>query len=229
MRISRTTLVIGILGLLLAVVGCTNQITGTALRDPARVPLALAADGYGIVAGFDDATAQIEIFTEPQCRHCADLQSDFGDQLAYLINVGRLQVTYRPLTFMDDDYDGYSSKVANAMFLAAQPPVSGAAADGSQFQRFVKELWANQDSGGPAFTADELRDMAAAAGMSDAVADAVAGDEAAVDIAEMEDNNFGYLFEIDPLQTGTPTVYDLNGGEKLDIYDNNWLDELVAS
>ena len=222
-------MVIGILGLLLAVVGCANEITGTALPDPTRVPLSVASDGYGIVAGFDAAPAQIEIFTEPQCRHCADLQADFGDQLADLISVGSLQVTYRPLTFMDDDYDGYSSKVANAMFLATQPPVSGAAADGSQFQRFVEELWASQDSGGQPFTADELREMASAAGMSDTVADSVAGDREAVDVAEMEEANFGYLFDIDPLQTGTPTVYDLQAGEKLDIYDDDWLDELVTS
>ena len=26
---------------------------------------------------------------------------------------------------------------------------------------------------------------------------------------------------------GTPTVYDLANGEKLDIYDNDWLDKLI--
>ena len=68
-------------GLLLAAVGCTKQVAGTALPDPTKPPLALSDDGYGIVAGFDDAPAQIEIYTEPQCSHCADLQADFGDQL----------------------------------------------------------------------------------------------------------------------------------------------------
>src|SRR3546814_10540793 len=67
-------------------------------------------------------------------------------------------VTYRPLTFLDDDYDGYSSKVANALFLAATP-TGDTAATGAQFQRFVEELWINQDPGGPGFTGDELRDM----------------------------------------------------------------------
>ena len=117
MRTSKAALVIGIIGLLLAVVGCSKQVTGTALPDPIKVPLALAADGYGIVAGFDDAVARIEIFTEPQCSHCSALQREFGDQLQYFVSVGRLQITYRPLTFLDDGYDGYSSKVANALFL----------------------------------------------------------------------------------------------------------------
>jgi hypothetical protein len=28
---------------------------------------------------------------------------------------------------------------------------------------------------------------------------------------------------------GTPTVYDLTKGEKLDIYDNDWLNKLIQS
>ena len=28
---------------------------------------------------------------------------------------------------------------------------------------------------------------------------------------------------------GTPTVYDLANGEKLDIYDNDWLNKLIQS
>lgn len=229
MRIFRAAQVIGTLSVLLAMVGCSQLISGTAQRDSTSAPLALSVDGYGIVAGYDDAPARIEIFTEPQCRHCSDLQRDFGDALHYHVNVGSLQITYRPLTFMDDDYDGYSSTVANALFLAAQTPVSGVGPSGSQFQRFVEELWVNQDAGGRSFTPDELRDMASSAGMPDPIADTVAREEEAVDIAEMEDTNFGFLFDIDPVQTGTPTVFDLEAGEKLDIYDDDWLDNLVQS
>ncbi|HYJ56339.1 MAG TPA: thioredoxin domain-containing protein [Mycobacterium sp.] len=228
MRTSKAALIIGVVGLLLAVVGCSKHVAGTALPDPTKVPLALAADGYGIVAGFDEAPARIEIYTEPQCSHCGDLQRDFGDQLQYFVNVGRLQITYRPLTFLDDDYDGYSSKVANALFLAAGP-VGDAAATGTQFQRFVQELWVNQDPGGPAFTGDELRDIAIGAGLPEAVADNIASDDEAVDIADMEDANFTFLFEIDPVTAGTPTVYDLEAEDKIDIFDDDWLDKVVQS
>lgn len=228
MRISKTALVVVLLGLLLATVGCSQQVTGTALPDPTRVPLALSADEYGIVAGFDDAPVQIEIFTEPQCSHCRDLQYNFGDQLAYYIELGRMQITYRPLAFMDADYDGYSSAVANALFLAAEP-AGDAAASGTQFQRFVEDLWINQQTGGPKFTGNELRDMAIEAGLPDAVADNIARQRKAVDIGEMDDTNFGLLFDIDAMRSGTPTVYDLKAGEKLDIYDDDWLDKLVAS
>ena len=228
MRASRTALVIAIVGLLLTVVGCSKQITGTALPDPAKVPLAIAGDGYGIVAGFGEAPVKIENYSEPQCTHCSELQRDFGDQMAYYLNIGRLQITYRPLTFLDDDYAGYSSRVANALFLAAEA-IGNASATGTQFQLFVEDLWINQDPGGPGFTDDELRDMALASGMPDLVADNIASDQEAVDLADMEETNFGYLFEIDEMTTGTPTVFDLDTNEKLDIFDANWLEDLVES
>ena len=145
MRISRAALVLAI-SLVLAVAGCSKQIAGTAQPDPNQPPLALSEDGFGIVAGFEDAPTRIEIFTEPQCSHCAELQADFGDQLAYYIGIGALKVTYRPLTFLDDGSEGYSAHVSNAMFLVAEGDATG-----TQFQRFVQELYGHQErtKGGP--------------------------------------------------------------------------------
>ena len=50
-----------------------------------------------------------------------------------------------------------------------------------------------------------------------------------VDTKAMEDINFEFLFEIDQVSTGTPTVYDLKTDEKIDIYDSDWLSKLMAS
>ncbi len=228
MRLIRPLAVVAALVLLLPAAGCSKQVTGVPSADPATSPLAVTEDGFGIVAGFDDAPAKIEIYTEPQCSHCADLQRDFGDQLAYHIAVGTLQVTYRPLTFLDDEDDGYSAKVANAMFLATEA-VNNSGATGTQFQRFVEELWFNQDPGGEPFSGDELREMATGAGLPDPVADHIAADKEAVDVSDMEGVNFGLLFDVDEIDTGTPTVYDLNAGEKVDIFDEEWLTNLVQS
>ena len=74
MRISRAAVALTA-ALLIGAVGCTNQVTGTATQDPTQPPLALSEDGYGIVAGYPDAPVQIELYTEPQCSHCADLQA----------------------------------------------------------------------------------------------------------------------------------------------------------
>jgi hypothetical protein len=71
--------------------------------------------------------------------------------------------------------------------------------------------------------------MAKKAGMPDAVAQKIKGGGNAVDVKDMDDANFEFLYQIDSLELGTPTVYDLAKGEKLDIYDNDWLNKLVQS
>jgi protein-disulfide isomerase len=229
MRIPRAMVMITA-ALLITAVGCTKQVAGVGESDPNKPALSVSKDGYGIVAGFESAPLKIEIFTEPQCSHCADLQADFGDQLAYHIAVGQLEVTYRPMTFLDDGAGGYSSQVSNALFLATEAAGSPEVkATGTQFQRFVKEVWVNQRPGGDPPTEDELQDMAKKAGMPDAVAQNIKGGGSAVNVKDMDDANFEFLYEIDSLDLGTPTVYDLANGEKLDIYDNDWLNKLIQS
>ena len=71
--------------------------------------------------------------------------------------------------------------------------------------------------------------MARESGIPAAVVDRIAGGEPALDVVDMADSNFGYLFELNPLDPGTPTVYDPSTDEILDIYDNNWLSKLMAS
>ncbi len=234
MRISRAVAVLTA-AVLMTAVACTNQVAGTAKQDPVQPPLELSEDGSGIVAGYPDAPVQIEIYTEPQCNHCAELQADFGDEIGHYINLGQLAVTYRFLTFMDGlAGEDYSARVANALFLAVGPPEATQQPDvasGPEFQRFVQELWANQDPGGQGPTDEEIEEMATAAGMpADVTREIGSGRDATnVDIAEMADFNFGYLIGIDPINSGTPTVYDIDDEEKVDIYDNDWLDKLMSS
>jgi hypothetical protein len=71
--------------------------------------------------------------------------------------------------------------------------------------------------------------MAKTAGMPDKVADRIAGGGSAVNVTEMDEANFGFLYEVDMLNTGTPTVYDPANDEKLDIFDNQWLSKLMQS
>jgi hypothetical protein len=65
--------------------------------------------------------------------------------------------------------------------------------------------------------------------MSDSVAKRISDGGSAVNTKDMDDANFEFLYEIDSTAMGTPTVYDLDKGEKLDIYDNDWLKKLVQS
>ena len=231
MRISRVAAALTA-ALLIAAVGCTNQVAGTAKQDPTQPPLTLSDDGTGIVAGYPDAPVQIELFTEPQCDHCAELQHAYGDEIASYINLGQLAVTYRFLTFLDDEPDEeYSWGVVNALFLAAEPSPATNDASGPEFQRFVEELWASQDPGGPGPSEAEMAEMATKAGLPAEVAQRI-GDvnvTPEADIDEVAKENFDLLVDVDPINSGTPTVYDLNNEEKVDVYDNDWLDKLMSS
>ena len=230
-RMGRTPVILALVAsLLVGVPGCTRQVTGTAQRDPNKPPVEIVEDGFGIKIGYPDAAVQLELYTEPQCNHCADLQTDFGDQLRQHIALGELAVTYRPLTFLDSGANLHSDRVANAMFEAAFPSEGGAVAtDAIAFQIFVEEAWTKYDAGADHPSTDELAEMARTAGLPDDVAERIEAGEPAVDTKDMQDTNFEFLYQIDPVDTGTPTAYDLNKGEKLDIYDNNWLSKVMGS
>jgi protein-disulfide isomerase len=218
------------LSLSLTVSGCTSQVSGTAERDPATAPLAVTKDKYGIAAGFDDAPVRLEIYTEPQCNHCADLQADFGDQLKYYIGIGQLQVTYRPLTFLDTGSRDHSARVSNALFLAAGGDGGGDGpqrATGTQFQKFVEELWSHQQPGGTGPSDDEIADFASDAGIPAGPVNDIRGAKTGVDVAELENINFEFLTEVGDGTAGTPTVYDIDRDQKVDIYDNDWLSKLM--
>jgi hypothetical protein len=210
--------------LVVLVTGCSREIAGVAQVDPRGPGTALSSDGFGIVAGDPNARVHIELYTEPQCNHCADLQKDFGDEFASYLSLGQLVITYRPMTFLDDQPGGYSGRVSNALFLAVGPDTSAKA-----FQAFVQDLMRHQDLHGKGPSDTEIADMARESGIPGASVDAMRAGKPALDLQEMADTNFEYLYEIDPLNTGTPTVFDLTTNEKVDIYDNNWLSKLMST
>ena len=223
MRLPRLILVLATaLALLTASTGCGRTVTGSALRDPDLPGVALTADGFGIIAGRPDAPAQIEVYTEPQCTHCAHLQDTDGPELKSLIALGLLTVTYRPVTFLDTAY-GYSAKVANAMFLAAEHGTSAPA-----LQAYVATLWGHQNPGGSAPSDGQLAGWAADAGVSAEAVATIQSGEHAVDTDEMTITNETRLQEIRDGDAGTPTVYDLTGNTVVDIQETGWLAKLTA-
>ena len=105
-------------------------------------------------------------------------------------------------------------RVANAMFLAVGPPEATEepnTASGPEFQHFVEESWANQDPVGTGPTDEDMAEMATNAGMPTDVADKIGdGEDAAnVDIERWLLPTSGSC-SVDPITTGTPTVYDLD-------------------
>ena len=105
--------------------------------------------------------------------------------------------------------------MANALFLAVGAPEGTDEADmasGPEFQRFVEDLWAHQDPGGPGPTDEAVGRRwpeAPACPTKSRAGSATANTADDVDIEEMAAYNYGALIGIDPITTGTPTVYDL--------------------
>jgi Thioredoxin len=191
--------------------------TNTAHADVPRTP-----DGSGVVVGSDGAPVQLEVFCDPQCPYCAELESTYGDRIAGGLAGGRLAITYRWLTFLDDKHhNDVSARVGNALFLAADPTTSETA-----YQAFVQDLYHHQSPNGP--TNSDVAGMARESGIADVVADRIAAGDHAVDTNAVNDANRSRLGQVDPEHPSTPTVYDLKANKLVDIQDPAWLDALSS-
>ncbi|MFA5711026.1 DsbA family protein [Mycolicibacterium sp.] len=208
----------------LLVSGCTVEVAGTARPDLRGPGVALTADGAGIQVGFPDAPVQLELFTEPQCQACAYLQSDFGDELRSHLDSGRLAVTYRPVTFLDDALGlDYSATVTNALFTAVDPATSAGG-----FQAFVQELWAHQDLSETDFGDADFAAIAAYSGLLTRLVESIGQGVTVVDADAVSEANAELLEEILG-RVATPVVFDLDAEEILDIDDVDWLSDLMRT
>jgi len=179
-------------------------------------------DDYGVLVGSAAAPVQLEIFCEPQCPHCAELESTYGDRIAAGLAGGRLAVTYRWLTFLDDKHhNDVSARISNALFSAADPTTPATA-----YQALVQDLYRHQSPDGP--DNDDIAAMARESGAPEVVADRIAAGNQAVDAAALNDANRARLKEENPQNPGTPTIYNLNTKTVVDPQDPGWLDELIS-
>ena len=179
-------------------------------------------DDYGVLVGSAAAPVQLEIFCEPQCPHCAELESTYGDPIATGLASGRLAVTYRWLTFLDDKHhNDVSARISNALFSAADPTTPAMA-----YQALVQDLYRHQSPDGP--NNDDIAAMARESGVPEVVADWIAAGNHAVDAAALNDANRARLNEENPQDPGTPTIYNLNTKSVVDLQDAGWLDELIS-
>lgn len=198
----------------LAATAVLSLTSGTAHADVPRT-----GDGDGVLVGSPIAPVQLEIFCEPQCPHCAELESADGDGIADGISSGRLAVTYRWLTFLDDKHhNDASARMTNALFLAADPTTSPTA-----YQAFVQDLYRHQSADGP--DNNDLASMARQSGLSDAAADRIAAGDNTVDTNAVNAANRARLNASTP-KPGTPTVYNLTTRSVVDLQDSDWLDKL---
>jgi protein-disulfide isomerase len=201
------------LGVSAAMVGLVMFTTSAVHAD---VPRTVDADG--VLVGSSSAPVQLEIFCEPQCPHCAELEGTDGDRLADALASGRLALTYRWMTFLDGGHhNDVSARLTNALFLAADPATLPTA-----YQAFVQDLYRHQSPDGP--TNDAVAALARESGLPDVVADRIAAGDNVVDAAAVNDANKARLKEVNPDNPGTPTIYNSNTKSVVNTQDPGWLE-----
>jgi protein-disulfide isomerase len=218
-----------IVGTLVASTGCTSTVGGVAVAPQgaaAASEVALTADGFGIQLGKPWAPAQIDIYAEPQCPHCAAFERHYADDIARAVTSGQLVVTYRLLTFLDSAGDDYSARVSNAIYLAAEPKGGASAA---AILNFIKGLYRQMTPFATSTDAAAIAKIARDNGIPSQVADRIAAGDNAVDAEAMNNANQASLEAISPDSPGTPTVYDTVAKQVVDVTDPGWIHNLVKS
>lgn len=105
--------------------------------------------------GADDP-AQVIIYADANCVHCASFESENGQQLNEWLDAGEATVEYRLLDFLDNPATGnYSSRAANAALCVAEDSPEN-------YNAFVTEVFAAYD--GEGLSDDELKSMASGLG-----------------------------------------------------------------
>jgi len=188
------------------------------------VEVTLDDDGT-ILVGLPSASTTIDVFEDPMCPYCAELEHKHGQELAEAIDGGTLAVRYHMLAFLDrlSASGDFSTRAVAASQCVAE---SG---DAIAFSRFHADLLSpdNQpaEGGSSDHSNDDLAQMARDAGASDdtvaCIADGTRVEQAAVS-AEA-----GRQLLATTGATGTPAV--IHDGTVVDTFGNeNWVTDLAG-
>ncbi|WP_405484695.1 DsbA family protein [Nocardia sp. NBC_00511] len=197
--------------------GGSNQIRNDGYgpaHDPA-VTVALDSDG-AIVLGKPNIAKTVEIFEDPLCPACGQLEKTHGQELAQALDQGKISVRYRLVNFLDRNSGSkdYSTRAVAANECVAQ------AGDGPIYSKFHSLLFTTDQpaEGGSDHNNQELASIAKQAGAGDDVAKCItSGDRA--------DTARGHAETALKGLPGTPAVFI--DGKKVDTGNDNWLADAI--
>lgn len=230
---SRTTYILGALAIVVIAAVVIGGVLWTNSRSKPRnegyggvsnsaVQVSVGEDG-AVLVGLPDAKTSIDVFEDPMCPYCAQLENTNGQEVAQKIDEGALAVRYHTLDFLNrlSASGDYSTRAASALMCVAQ---SG---DAVAFSAFHGALFApaNQppENGKSDHSNAELADLAKEAGANDAAVACVADGtnvEAAAAAAQKGSEALAAAGA-----RGTPTV--VHNGTLVDALGNrDWVSEL---
>jgi len=167
--------VVGIIGV--ALVARNSSSDGDAIAAPSADPNAalpstvLPSDDerrYGVPYGTGAADAPVlEVWEDFQCPACAAVEQANGEGIAALAEAGKVQLVWRPATFLDRVNLGGDPAVANSSTRATA--AWGCAIDAGKTREYHDTLYANHpDPEGTGYTDEQLLAFAGDAGITGA-------------------------------------------------------------
>lgn len=182
-------------------------------------------DSGAILLGLPDASTTIDLYADPMCPYCAELEHKHGQEIAQAVDDGKLAVRYHTLAFLDrlSSSGDYSTRAVAASQCVA------ATGDAVAFSTFNAALFSpdNQpaEGGSSDHSNDELAQLARDAGASDeavsCIADGTRVEQAAVS-AEAGRQQLATTGA-----AGTPAVV-LDGTVVDALGNDNWVAEITG-
>lgn len=234
---NRTQLIIGGIAIVVIVV---IIVIGLVLN---RQQTATQAEGYGnstqsvATASADGVVtvtrpgstpkATIDVYEDAMCPGCAELERQFGQQIAQEIDNGNLTVNYHMVNFLNprSASGDYSSRAAGALLCVAQ----NSGSTPGVYMTFHSALFApeNQPEEGSStdLSNQQLADLAKSAGASDAAQTCIAQGAQTTAAAAAATAFLATLNQITNGQASTPTV--VKDGAPVQL-TTDWLTNLVG-
>lgn len=155
---------------------------------------------------------KIVVFQDFNCVHCAEFETEYGDEIQKLVDGGKATVEYRNLTFLDSAHPGeYSARAANAAYSVANQ------VSADNYLNWAREMFTHQ---GNVLKNEEIIEIASKYG---------------ADIKEdMDNDTWRSLVKVVTPESssngvaGTPTVYA--DGQQYTTKDfNGWINGIISA
>ncbi|MEC3916292.1 DsbA family protein [Nocardia sp. CDC160] len=187
------------------------------VHDPG-VTVALDSDG-AIVLGKPNVAKTIDIYEDPLCPACGQLEKIYGQEIAQQVDLGKIAVRYRLVNFLDSRSKSkdYSTRAVAANECVAQ------AGNGPAYSKFHSLLFTTDQpsEGGPDHDNKDLADIAKQAGAPDDAAKCItSGDRADTARAHAESALKSLTDKLNG-RAATPAVYI--DDKKVDVNNENWV------
>lgn len=210
-RRERTIRIVGGLAVLVVVIGIiaigvmqSNKSKTPAADANSALPTGVTAENqYGWQVNTVADKPNVEIYQDFQCPGCKNLEDNYGKIIQQEAADGNIQLTYRPMVFLDNNLKNDSSVRATSAF--------GCAINAGVGEKYMTTVYANQpQQEGVGYTNEQLKQFGADVGLT---GQDKSDFDACVDAGTYQGwAQLSNQAAFDRGVTGTPTIY-VNGKE----------------